>query len=135
MRKMPPQNRATRFCASFSVSLVLCFGLAEGGWVRADSVVAAPLFNRLCNVFGVSCFAFGFGGVWGGGGADSVVAAPLFTERKLEFFCGSKSANSRLAAVIKLPPHRSADAMGSISNAMWQMRHVTSHHLTSHSIT
>ena len=50
-------------------------------------------------VFGVSCFAFGFGGVWGGGGADSVVAAPLFTERKLEVFCGSKSANSRLAAV------------------------------------
>ena len=46
MRKMPPQNRAARFCVSFSVSLGLFFGLGEGGVGGADSVFAAPLFNR-----------------------------------------------------------------------------------------
>ena len=69
----------------------------------------------------------------GGGGVIPSLPHRSSTERKLEVFCGSKSANSRLAAVIKLPPHRAADVMGSISNTTWQMRHVTSHHLTSHS--
>ena len=89
MRKMPPQNRATRFCASFSVALVF-FCLGEGGW----------------------------------GGLIPSLPHRILTERKLEVFSGSKGANSRLAAVIELPPHRFADAMGSISNALWQMRHV-----------